>query len=66
MQLQQANLLIIGNILKPHQIFKINEILKPFGMVAWDRVDLILKIFQRNAKTTESKLQIELAAIKHM
>ncbi len=66
MQLQKANLLIIGNILKPHQIFKINEILKPFGMVAWDRVDLILKIFQRNAKTTESKLQIELAAIKHM
>jgi len=66
MQLQKANLLIIGNILKPHQIYKINEILKPFGMVAWDRVDLILKIFQRNARTTESKLQIELAAIKHM
>ena len=27
---------------------------------------MILKIFEKNARTTESKLQIELAAIKHM
>jgi len=66
MELQNANLLIIWNILKPHQIYKINEKLKKIWAVAWDRVDLILKIFEKNAKSAESKLQIELAAIEHM
>lgn len=66
MHLQGANLLILGNILKPHQIYKLNDKLKTIGAVAWDRVDLILKIFEKNARTEETKLQIELAAIKHM
>ncbi len=66
MQDTKANLLIVGNILKPSQIYKLNEKLKPIGAKAWDRVDLILKIFERNAQSRESKLQIELAAIKHM
>jgi len=58
--------LILGNILKAHQIYKINEKLRSIGAKAWDRVDLILKIFERNAQSAEAKLQIELAAIKHM
>ncbi len=62
----KANLLIVGNILKPSQIYKLNEKLKPIWAKAWDRVDLILKIFERNARSRESKLQIQLAAIKHM
>ena len=66
MHLQGANLLVLGNILKPHQIYNINDQLKKIGAVAWDRVDLILKIFEKNARTEETKLQIELAAIKHM
>lgn len=66
MHLQWANLLVIWNILKPHQMYNLNEKLKTIGAVAWDRVDLILKIFWKNAKTEETKLQIELAAIKHM
>ncbi len=66
MELKWANLLIFWNILKSHQIYKVNEKLKKVWAKAWDRVDLILKIFERNAKTKESKLQIELAAIKHM
>lgn len=61
-----ANLLILWNILKPIQIHNINEKLKPIWAKAWDRVDLILKIFEKNAKTMESRLQIELALIKHM
>lgn len=32
----------------------------------WDRVDLILQIFAKHAKTKEAKLQIELAKMKHM
>lgn len=66
MHQQWANLLVLWNILKPHQMFNLNEQLKTIGAVAWDRVDLILKIFEKNAKTEETKLQIELAAIKHM
>lgn len=66
MHLQWANLLVLGNILKPHQMYNLNERLKKIWAVAWDRVDLILKIFEKNAKNEETKLQIELAAIKHM
>lgn len=61
-----ANLLILWNPLKPSQIYNINEKLKFIGAKAWDRIDLILKIFERNARSKEAKLQIELAAVKHM
>ncbi len=59
---------MIGNILKPAQIYRINEELrkKKSKMQAWDRVDLILKIFSLHADSPESRLQIELASIKHM
>lgn len=61
-----ANLLIIGNVLKPSQIYNINELLRPIGAIARDRVDLILKIFDKHATSMESRLQVELAAIRHM
>ena len=63
-----AELLIIGNIMKPAQVWNVNEHLRKVKskMQAWDRVDLILKIFALHAVSPESKLQIELAAIKHM
>ena len=69
-----ANLLIIGNALKPSQIYQINEKLRlvseesnlPNPIKAWDRIDLILKIFEKHASSGEARLQIELAAIKHM
>jgi len=66
MKLEKADILIFWNILKPHQIYNVNEILRGIGAKAWDRVDLILKIFERHAASAEAKLQIELAAIKHM
>lgn len=66
MQREEANILILWNILKAQQIYKINEKLRPIWAKAWDRVDLILKIFERHAKSKEAKLQIELASIKHM
>lgn len=63
-----AELLIIGNIMKPAQIWNVNEYLRKAKSTiqAWDRVDLILKIFALHAVSPEAKLQIELAAIKHM
>lgn len=38
----------------------------PKKIKVWDRVDLILKIFDKHADSAEAKLQIELASIKHM
>ena len=72
MVLTGAEILIFGNILKPGQIYNVNEILRKAGeehnckLQARDRVDLILKIFDRHASSSEAKLQIELASIKHM
>lgn len=63
---EKADILILWNILKAKQIYAINDKLKPIWAKAWDRVDLILKIFEKNAKSKEAKLQIELASIKHM
>jgi len=64
----EADTIIIGNILKPRQIYAIIQEVEKRKMKVqiWDRVDLILKIFQLHAKTPESKLQIQLASIKHM
>ncbi len=66
MQRLDANLLIIWNVLKPAQIYHINEKLRPIKSEVRDRVDLILKIFDKHATGMESRLQIELAAIRHM
>lgn len=70
----KSDLLIIWNILKPAQIYNINEKIRTHPSLkdtdikieARDKVDLILKIFDKHAQSTEAKLQIELAAIKHM
>lgn len=63
-----ASLLIINDQLKPRQTYAIMEILKKMEskMEVWDRIDLILKIFAKHARTTEAKLEIELAAVRHM
>ena len=61
-----ATLLLINNILKPQQIFQLIKYFEKDSIQVWDRVDLILKIFEHHATTMESRLQIELAAIKHM
>lgn len=66
MEREWANVLILWNILKAKQIHTINDKLRTIWAKAWDRVDLILKIFEKNAKSAEAKMQIELAAIKHM
>jgi len=65
-ELEKADLLIVNNLLKPKQMFEIGERLRPHRLKAWDRVDLILKIFEKHAKTAEAKLQIKLAALRHM
>lgn len=61
-----ANVLIIWNIMKPSQIYQVNEQLREIKAEVRDRVDLILKIFDKHAEWMEAILQVELAAIKHM
>ncbi|MFZ6015428.1 MAG: GTPase HflX [Patescibacteria group bacterium] len=63
---EKVDIIIINNLLKPHQIFNIERMVEKKGTKVWDRIDLILKIFQKHADTTEAKLQIRLAGIRHM
>lgn len=62
------DIVIVNNILKARQIFNLNEKFRKekLKMKAWDRIDLILKIFDKHAQSTMAKLQIELASIRHM
>lgn len=75
------DIVILNNIMKPRQIDNLKEYITeleikrlkeegrfetPRKIEVWDRVDLILKIFDKHATTAEAKLQIELASIKHM
>lgn len=61
-----ANILIINNELKPIQTYNLSEALRKYNIQVWDRIDLILKIFQKHAETKESQLEIELASLRHM
>ncbi|MFA5946535.1 MAG: GTPase HflX [Patescibacteria group bacterium] len=61
-----ANVLIVNDILKPGQLFRLEEALEPVKMKVWDRVDLILHIFDRHATSAEAKLEIELARLRHI
>lgn len=61
-----ATLLILNAQLKPRQIYEIQELMRKVGVQVWDRIDLILKIFAKHAKTTEARLEIELASVRHM
>ena|SRR3990167_7699805 len=61
-----VSLLIVNDILKPRQTYLLGETLRPVKIDVWDRIDLILKIFAKHARTTEARLEIELASIRHM
>ncbi len=65
---EQVDVLIINNLLKPKQLYEVEERFRKakYPIKAWDRVDLILKIFDLHAKTSEAKLQIKKAAIQHV
>jgi GTP-binding protein HflX len=63
---EKVELIVVNNILKPHQIFNIEKRVEKEHIMVWDRIDLILKIFQKHATTIEAKLQIRLAGIRHM
>ena len=65
---KNIHVVLINAIVKPGQMFRIEKALWEVSteIAVWDRLDLILNIFDQHATTTESKLQIELARIGHM
>lgn len=65
---KEIDIILLNGIIKPNQIYHFQEMfeaIKP-GIEVWDRVDVILKIFDAHANTSEAKLQIELASMRHM
>ncbi|MBI5794329.1 GTPase HflX [Candidatus Uhrbacteria bacterium] len=61
-----ARFLIVNAELSPRQVYDLSEMLRPHKVEVWDRIDLILKIFARHARTAEARLEIELASVRHM
>ncbi len=65
---KNINIVVINALVKPGQLFTLQKIFfrsNP-NILVWDRVELILHIFSQHAQTSESKLQIELAQMRHM
>jgi len=64
----KIDVVVINNIVKSGQLFNIKKKLQKTspGIEIWDRIDLILAIFDSHAHTAEAKLQIELAKMRHM
>lgn len=64
----KIDVVILNAIAKTTQLYKLERMFWKYNpnIQVWDRVDLILHIFAKHAKTAESKLQIELATMRHM
>lgn len=65
---KKIEILILNDVVKPTQLFHLTEQLWKANpdIKVWDRVDLILHIFEKHAQTTEARLQIEIAKMHHM
>lgn len=63
-----VDIVTLNGILSPNQKFNLTKMFWDINpkIEVWDRVDLILTIFSRHAHTTEAKLQIALARMRHM
>jgi GTP-binding protein HflX len=64
----KLDVIVINAILPSSIIFRLEKILWEVNpkIEVWDRVDLILHIFDAHAVTREAKLQIELARLAHL
>lgn len=64
----RVDVVVLNAMAKPRQVHALKKaLLKANPQIdVWDRVDLILHIFEKHATTTEAKLQIELARMRYM
>lgn len=65
---EKPDLIYLNSILNPAIIFRVEQKFWQINpkISVWDRVDLILNIFEKHASSKEAKLQIELARLKHL
>lgn len=65
---ESIDVVLVNAVVKQTQLFNLEKTLwdKHPTIQIWDRVDLILHIFSKHARTAEAKLQIELARMRHM
>ncbi|MFN4212473.1 MAG: GTPase HflX [Microgenomates group bacterium] len=66
--IEKPDLIYLNDVLNPAIIFRVEQSFWEVdeNINVWDRVDLILNIFQKHATSVEAKLQIELARLKHL
>lgn len=65
---EKIDVVVLNTTAKPRQIHALKTRFQKVNPMidVWDRVDLILHIFDKHAKTTEAKLQIQLARMRYM
>lgn len=63
-----TDIVLLNEHIKPSQKFLLTKSFWDVNknIIVWDRVDLILAIFSKHAKTTEANLQIDLARMHNM
>lgn len=63
-----VDVVVLNAMAKPKQVHTLKMRLHAVNpqIQVWDRVDLILHIFEKHATTTEAKLQIEIARMRYM
>lgn len=64
---KEIDVAVINDNLKSSQLYTLKRIFEELRpeIEVWDRTDLILQIFEKNASTAEAKLQIKLADTRH-
>lgn len=64
----KIDVVVLNTMAKPRQVHALKTRFQKVNphVEVWDRMDLILQIFEKNATTTEAKLQIELARMRYM
>lgn len=65
---KQIDIVVVNAIVNLSVLFNLTKNLWSVNskIQVWDRIDLILNIFDKHALTTEAKLQIEIARMRHM
>lgn len=64
----KVDVVVLNAVAKPRQVHSLTKIFVKANpsIQVWDRVDLILHIFEKHATTTAAKLQIKLARMRYM
>lgn len=65
---ERIDIVVLNDTVRPGQIYNLQNMFSVNNpkIQVWDRLDLILNIFEKHASTAEAKLQIKLADIRHM